>query len=287
MKKTSLLIRVISASFLMLCSSYSCASLENISSNEEMITSAEKHLSYLKTHGNFPTYFPPEVVIVCYQNSIQDYVLEHYAYEHGADCFSNLYLLGDGHVGVIGGFGYGSPALAIKVERLIAWGVKKIIAVGTAGTLVNGMSIGDVVMCSKALGEDGVSHLYLPNGVSIAFSDQELIKQWETHFFENYPDYPKLRSVMAWSFSNPYRESKKDLARVVKQGCEVVEMEAAALNAMCSEKKVQTLSFFVISDSLSDGEWKPCFKDPIVDNNLKQLFDQVLKFCVAQCNDTR
>ena len=60
----------------------------------------------------------------------------------------------------------GAPALATKMEQLIEMGAKRFIAIGLAGSLVEGHKIGDFAVSTKALAEDGVSHLYLPEGVS-------------------------------------------------------------------------------------------------------------------------
>ena len=54
-----------------------------------------------------------------------------------------------------------ASALANRIEQLIVVGVKKFIAVGTAGTLVNKHPIGSFILVPRSLAEDGVAHLYL------------------------------------------------------------------------------------------------------------------------------
>ena len=73
-----------------------------------------------------------------------------------------------------------------------------------------------------------------------------------------------------------------DVLRVSKLGCSVVEKEAATLYAIGKEKKVQTLSLFVISDSLTQEEWTPRIKDQPVRDNLHQLAEWALEFSMAQ-----
>ncbi len=51
--------------------------------------------------------------------------------------YSRTFSGNEGQVGILGGWGCGAPALVVKMEQLIALGVTKFIAVGTAGTLLD------------------------------------------------------------------------------------------------------------------------------------------------------
>lgn len=93
---------------------------------------------------------------------------------------------------------------------------------------------------------------------------------------------PSFASAISWSFSAIFRESLADVQRVEKLGCSVVEMEAAALYALGKEKGVETLTLFVISDSITSEDWIPRIKEPSVRKNLHQLADWALEFCINQ-----
>ena len=159
----------------------------------------------------------------------------------------------------------GAPALSIKLEELVALGVTKFIAVGTAGSLMDKHAIGEFIMAQKALAEDGVAHLYL-KGKACATADAKLMSIWNE--FANRHALPKFHPAGTWSFSAIFRETPDDVIRVTKQGYDVVEMEAATLYAIGQEKGVQTLSLFVISDTLTDKTWTPHIKESKVRNNL-------------------
>jgi len=243
---------------------------------EECKTSAERYLAYLKKQEGFPTYPAPEVVIICYQKSALECLLENQKYEQGKSFLTKLYMLDGGKVGIMGGFGCGAPALSIKMEELIVWGVKKFISVGTAGSLSEEFPIGTMTIGTKALcGEDGVSQLYMTEGGLFAESCRDLFGMWE-EFVKK--EEQTFHPVSAWTFSNPYRETHKDILRVKDLGCHVVEMEAATLYAMSKEKGVQALALFVISDALHGDIWEPRFKDPVVKENLQQLARLALQF---------
>jgi uridine phosphorylase len=244
-------------------------------SSVEPIVTAEKYMRYKRAHGFLGDFEPPETVLVCYQRSTMEYLLKTHPEFKPSEAVTHFYEF-DGKVGILGDWGVGAPGLSIKIEELIALGVKRFIAVGTAGGLMNAHNIADYVFCPKALGEDGVAHLYLPQGQSVVEADLQMLLEWEQ--FAKSRHLPSFKSAFAWSFSALFRESLSDVQRVVSQGCSVVEMEAATLYAMGQEKGVQTLSLFVISDSITQ-DWLPRTKDPAVRNNLHQLAHWALEFC--------
>ena len=67
-----------------------------------------------------------------------------------------------GRVAVVGGFGFGAPVATIVMENLVALGVERFVSMGTAGGLQPGQAFGDVVVCTAAVRDEGVSHHYVP-----------------------------------------------------------------------------------------------------------------------------
>ena len=156
-------------------------------------------------------------------------------------------------------------------------GAKRFVAIGLAGSLVEGHKIGDFAISTKALAEDGVSHLYLPDGVLFAVADDGLTDQW--YQFAKEQALPTFHDIPTWSFSAIFRETPRAIRRVKALGCGLVEMEAATLYAIGQDKGVQTLSLFVVSDIISEEHWVPHLKEAEVINNLNMLSDFAIKFC--------
>lgn len=204
------------------------------SPSTEPIVTAEKYMDHKKKNGLLNEFNPPKIVLVCYQQSTLQHLLELNSNMKLSKSFSNLYLIEDGLVGILGGWGMGAPALSVKMEELIALGVKKFIAVGTAGTLMDRHQIGEFIIAQKALAEDGVAHLYL-KGESYAKADERLFFIWNE--FSKSHSLPLFHQVGAWSFSAIFRETPADVIRVTKQGYDVVEMETATLYAIGQEKE--------------------------------------------------
>lgn len=244
--------------------------------NQPVVT-AEKYIQYKRDNAYIKHFNAPKIVLICYQKSSFKYLLEKNPDAQASESFSGIYLLKDSEVGILGGWGFGASSLAAYVEQLIVLGVKKFIAIGTAGTLMHQYAIGDFILPSKALAEDGVSHLYLPKKEKFAEAQDSMLLAWES--FRNSNQLAHFQSTYSWSFSAIFRETPKDIKRVAKLGCGVVEMEAATLYAIGQLKNVPTLSLFVVSDSISLTEWIPHTKEPIVRTNLHLLADWSLEFC--------
>ncbi|GAG93896.1 unnamed protein product, partial [marine sediment metagenome] len=49
------------------------------------------------------------------------------------------------------------------LEELSAFDVKFFISVGTAGALQRDLKIGNVVVCDRAIRDEGTSHHYIPS----------------------------------------------------------------------------------------------------------------------------
>jgi uridine phosphorylase len=267
--------KIIWSVILLLCV---CSSIFANPSTAPIVT-AEKYMEYKKQNGHLNKFIPPKIVLVCYQQSTLQHLLDSNPDMKLCDSFTHLYLIEGGNVGVLGGWGMGAPALSIKIEELIALGVTKFIAVGTAGSLMDKHRIGEFIIAQKALAEDGVAHLYL-NGKSYASVDEKLFSMWN-EFSKNHA-LPSFHPAGAWSFSAIFRETAADVIRVTMEGYDVVEMEAATLYAIGQEKGVQTLSLFVISDTLTDKVWIPHIKEPKVRNNLHKLSEWALEFCRSE-----
>jgi len=145
--------------------------------SREPIVTAKKLLEHKRAYGYLGDFRAPKTVLVCYQSSTMQYLLKQHPDFQPSKDVTHFYV-SDGQVGILGDWGVGAPGLAIKMEELIALGTKRFIAVGTAGGLMNIHRIADFVLCPKALAEDGVAHLYLPQGQDAVEADPEMILEW-------------------------------------------------------------------------------------------------------------
>lgn len=182
----------------------------------------------------------------------------------------------DGTVGVIGGFGIGAPAATSVVESLRAIGVREFVSMGAAGALQPGLEPGDVIVCDRAVRDEGVSHHYLPSALW-AEPSPGLTARFH-HHLEAAGLSPSPGS--AWTIDAPFRETRAEADHYAAEGVAVVEMEAAALFSVAQVRGVEVTAAFAISDSLADGEWVPHFAD-------HRLADSLLRMVPAAIDTLR
>jgi uridine phosphorylase len=144
----------------------------------------------------------------------------------------------------------GAPLTSIVVEDLIVMGAREFLILGTAGGLAK-PSAGEIVLCSKALRDDGTSHHYLPDS-KFVLPEEGFTESLGAAMKEAGVNF---RTGPTWTIDAPYTESRQELTRYVKEGILTVEMEAAALFAVAKVRGVKAAAVFVVSDILSEDGW--------------------------------
>lgn len=212
-------------------------------------------LEYLKKVGRFPTFSPPETVIICYNSFFLKDVLEKYKHLQCDGCFFKTYFLSEYPGMAIGDFGIGAPSIVSAVELLIAWGVNRFICIGTAGSLQPTLKIGDVIVCERSIRNEGISNHYLPIE-KYAHCDEGMIKSLTSLLKQSGIPFHLGTS---WTIDAIYRQSKEEIQLLQSEGVLVVEMESSALFAISKFYNISIGSLFVVSDDLSKLEWLPEF----------------------------
>ncbi len=241
--------------------------------------SAKDFLEYRRKEGRLPHFRVPEAVIFCYQSSLYQHVLSSHEVEP-VDIFSGeFYLLKDvgGRVGVSARFGVGAPIVTAILEEMIALGIRRFTSIGTAGALSRGLKVGDLVVCDRAIRDEGVSHHYVaPN--KYAHASPALTDQLEQSL-----EALGLGSVRgtSWTVDAPYRETVAEARQYQQEGVLTVEMEAAALFAVAEYHRVDMAAAFTISDSLAELEWEPQFSAVPTKAGLEQLYRAALRAVLA------
>ncbi len=172
-----------------------------------------------------------------------------------------------GDVLMVGDFGIGAPVAAAVVEAMIAAGVEKIVSIGTAGGLQQNLRPGDIIGVTGAVRDDGTSWHYLPGDQPVA-PDEHLTDQLFDHI-----GALLSRTGDVWTTDAIYRETVAELRAHRDAGVLAVEMEAAALMAVCEVRQVPFATAVCISDVLSETGWEALFTAPPVRDALDALFD--------------
>ena len=231
-----------------------------------------KVLDHRRQYGRLPSMPAPRTVIFCYQGRFVSQILNDLPHQQCDGCFSKLFYLTDYPSTAIGDFGVGAPAAAMKMEELIAWGVQQFISIGTAGSLQPKIGIGEIILCEKAIRDEGTSHHYLPPSRYIHAPRRmtnellSLLKKGNVpHFIGS-----------SWTTDSFYRQTAEEVLHYQKEGVLTVEMEAAALFAVAHFYKVDLGALFAISDTHADLDWRPHFEDERPRKSLHQMLQIAL-----------
>jgi len=204
---------------------------------------------------------PPDVLMVMIPSELQ-----FLAQRTGATktVFSNMRLYdlyrlqrdGEAAVTLAGPF-IGAPQAVMGLEKLIAMGAERILMLGWCGSLQPFLKIGDFVIPTHALSEEGTSQHY-PTALKRPISDLALNRMLETALEERKTPFTKGR---IWTTDAIYRETPEKVTAYQQQNILAVEMEVSALLAVASFRAVQLSALLVVSDELFDLKWVPGFSN--------------------------
>jgi len=147
--------------------------------------------------------------------------------------------------------GVGAPLAAAFLEELIARGCRAFVACGGAGVLVPEVVVGQVIVPTAAIGDEGTSYHYLPPAREVAATPaavEAIVATLERH------DVPH-RLGKTWTTDALYRETHLRVQRRVDEGCLTVEMEAAAFFAVAIHRGVTFGQLLYAGDDLSGDSW--------------------------------
>ena len=231
-------------------------------------------MDYIKKVGRYPKFPPPEGMIFSYQKTLLDYVVQNHQTTKMETTFGEVYFLDETQkkVGIIGKLGIGAPGVSTALEELIAWGVKKFVSIGTAGSLQKNLKIGNIVVCDKAIRDEGVSHHYIVSE-KYSYASMVMVEKIKKSLQRLGKEFTVGTS---WTIDAPYRETIAEARKYQSEGVATVEMEAAALFAVAAYREVEMGAVFTISDSLADLQWQPEFHKEETKEGLETLYEVAL-----------
>jgi uridine phosphorylase len=147
--------------------------------------------------------------------------------------------------------GSGAPLSASLLEGAIALGAKVIIACGGAGALDPAIPLGQIIVPTAAIRDEGTSYHYLPPGREVAANPLglELLREvLETQ------DDPYLFGK-TWTTDAIFRETRSKIQARRAEGALVVEMETAALFAVGAFRNVLVAQLLYAGDNVGGDSW--------------------------------
>lgn len=141
----------------------------------------------------------------------------------------------------------GATAMVAQVENQIALGgATRFVIVGTAGSIRSDVTVGDVVVVTSAVRDDGISQHYLPPDTYVE-ADDALATALATALQDQ-----GVQSTFGstWTVPTPYRSTAEEVEQLAEDGVAVVECEVASLLAVAEARAVTAGACLSVVSSL-------------------------------------
>jgi purine-nucleoside phosphorylase len=156
------------------------------------------------------------------------------------------------------GPGIGAPYATMMLETLIAWGARRILFLGWCGAISKEVKIGDLVLPTSAIADEGTSRNYGSSDTGPPKPALSMASLVEQVLEDNRVDF---HSGKIWTTDAVYRETREKVEDYQQQGVLAVEMETSALFSVAQYRQVELGGILVVSDELSSFKWRPGFRD--------------------------
>ena len=147
----------------------------------------------------------------------------------------------------------GAPACVGSFEDVIGFGAKRIILLGNCGVLDRNIKDCGIIIPTRAIRDEGTSYHYAPAAdfIEVNREYREIFKSVCDQY-----GYPYIEGT-TWTTDAFYRETPNKIAARKKMGAVCVEMECAAMQALCDFRSVEFFQFLYAGDNLDHSSWDP------------------------------
>jgi uridine phosphorylase len=197
-----------------------------------------------------------DACILTFSHVILKYVLENFQCDKLGDLFSS------NGANPVYGFSYegryfaiymtyvGAPACVADIEdTMLIINTDKYVVFGGAGCLNKEIAHGKVMVPTAAYRDEGTSYHYAPAADYIAVKNADTVAR-----FMKSVGLPYVMGK-TWTTDAVHRETRANFEERKADGCISVEMECAAVQAMCDFRGLDVYFFFTSGDLLDAPQW--------------------------------
>ncbi len=189
--------------------------------------------------------------------------------ERGMLGFTGTY---DGRPVSVQATGMGCPSVAIVVEELVRLGVKRMLRVGTCGSLQPDLGLGDLIVAVSAVPADQTAVHLVGGEPHVPTADWELV-HGAVHAAKELDRRVRVGPIVS---SDVFYDPDPGRAqRWSERGILAVEMEAAVLFTLGALRKVKAGCLLTVSDVIVGGKLKR-----ISDEELRAAVDGVTELAL-------
>ena len=204
--------------------------------------------------------------------------------QFGEDCFqplftSRLYQAPPGTtnsgISLVGPF-VGAPYAVMLVETLIAWGARKIFFLGWCGSVSQTVKIGDIIVPTSALIDEGTSRHYRDRDTQVAYPSEFMRSVLNAGLNQNRIEF---HQGPIWTTDAVYRETRRKVDQFQRRGAIGVEMEISALFTVAEFRGIEIAALVVVGDELASFRWRPGFKKDAFKQARKTACRVIIETC--------
>lgn len=155
----------------------------------------------------------------------------------------------------------GAPACVADIEDTLSIiNTDKYVVFGGSGCLNKEIARGKVMVPTMAYRDEGTSYHYAPASDYIAVKNADIVAE----FMESV-SLPYVKGK-TWTTDAVHRETRANFEKRKADGCISVEMECAAVQAMCDFRGLNAYFFFTCGDLLDSPQWDARMKKNQIKN---------------------
>jgi purine-nucleoside phosphorylase len=189
----------------------------------------------------------------------------------------NLYAGGDnpGRISLAGPF-LGAPHAAMVMETLVSWGARQLVFVGWCGSITAEVGIGDVVIPTGGIVDEGTSPHYNVAPGEISCPSASLVDRLRNIL--------KKESIgchegLVWTTDGAFQETPEKVMHFKSRQALAVEMEVSCLFSVAKHLGVDAAGILVVSDELYSLTWNPGFRKEAFKEGRARVVQIVEKLC--------
>lgn len=192
---------------------------------------------------------------------------------------SKVYVEDSGRQGLsVAGPFIGAPYAVMLLETLIAWGARKVIFLGMCGAISPEVKIGDIVVPTDSIIDEGTSKHYNADE-SLRSKPSFLIVESIKHIFNK--NEIEFHDGLVWTTDAVYRETREKLEYYQAMDALAVDMELSALFTVGRFRNIEIGSILVVSDELATYEWHPGFRKKQFIKTRKIVAEVIKSLCAT------
>mgnify|MGYP006294876567 FL=1 len=164
-----------------------------------------------------------------------------------------------------------SPNAAIQTEIVSILKSTQVIQFGIAGSIVNNLKIGDLIITKGAINETGTGKIYGYPFDKIINSDKDLSQEL---MLQIKCKKIKFANEFHWCTDAPFEETLDKIKKYRNMNGVCVEMEAAGIFCAALKYNIPSTGIYIISDELSvSGEWLQGWNSQLIINTVKKIIE--------------